>query len=308
MSSSYSEDGSDLEETDDQLEPDPPAAPANLEEESASDSESNQQTSAAQGPIEKILSHREGSDGSLEFFVKFRNKNYKACDWISENELEKTRSGKSIMQKYLKIYKDYPLQPPYYKPEYEIPEKIIAEEKTEDGVNFLVKWTDLDYDQVTWEPEDSLPEEMIQKFKKSNKIPHSSKKPIPPRPSPSEWKPLKKYPESKHGLHVRPYQLEGLNFISNLWYHKRNALLADEMGLGKTLQSSVFLAYLSKKQHINGPFLIVVPLSTISHWERETAEWTDLKTLSFYGIKERRNLIKNTSFFIRKNEYQNLTY
>ena len=300
MSSSYSENNSDLEQTDDQLEPDPPALIHHSEADTSSDSESNLQSAANQGPIEKILSHRENESGSLEFFVKFRDKNYKACDWISENEIEKTRSGKSIMQKYLKVYKDYPPQPPYFKPEYEIPEKIIAQEKTEEGKRYLVKWTDLDYDQVTWEPEESLDEEMIHSFKKSNKLPHSSKRQIPPHPPASEWKPLKKYPPSKHNLHIRPYQLEGLNFISNLWYHRRNALLADEMGLGKTLQSSVFLAYLSKKQHINGPFLIAVPLSTISHWERETAEWTDLKTLSFYGIKERRNLIKMYEFFYPK--------
>jgi len=41
-------------------------------------------------------------------------------------------------------------------------------------------------------------------------------------------------------------------------------MLADEMGLGKTCQSISFLSYLFHVQRIYGPFLVVVPLSTIT--------------------------------------------
>ena len=35
---------------------------------------------------------------------------------------------------------------------------------------------------------------------------------------------------------MRPYQLEGLNWMVKLQEHGVNGILADEMGLGKTLQ------------------------------------------------------------------------
>jgi SNF2 family DNA or RNA helicase len=43
-------------------------------------------------------------------------------------------------------------------------------------------------------------------------------------------------------------------------------MLADEMGLGKTIQSVSTLAHLASHEAIRGPFLVVAPLSTLSHW------------------------------------------
>ncbi|NWY98209.1 DDM1 helicase, partial [Loxia curvirostra] len=51
------------------------------------------------------------------------------------------------------------------------------------------------------------------------------------------------------------------------------AILADEMGLGKTIQTLCFLSYL-KCNKIDGPHLIVVPLSTVGNWLREIHRFT----------------------------------
>lgn len=40
------------------------------------------------------------------------------------------------------------------------------------------------------------------------------------------------------------YQLEGLNWMLDLWSKGNNGILADEMGLGKTVQSMAFLWHL----------------------------------------------------------------
>ena len=45
------------------------------------------------------------------------------------------------------------------------------------------------------------------------------------------------------------------------------------MGLGKTIQTIALLAYLMEFKHNNGPFLIVVPLSTMSNWVNELSKW-----------------------------------
>jgi len=45
---------------------------------------------------------------------------------------------------------------------------------------------------------------------------------------------------------MRPYQLEGLNFLIGLYEHGLNGILADEMGLGKTLQTISLLAFFKR--------------------------------------------------------------
>jgi hypothetical protein len=52
------------------------------------------------------------------------------------------------------------------------------------------------------------------------------------RPVPSQWIKFDKSPEYKNGNTLRPYQLEGLNWLSFCWHHRQNSILADEMGLG----------------------------------------------------------------------------
>ncbi|KAF1779903.1 ISWI family [Phytophthora cactorum] len=61
---------------------------------------------------------------------------------------------------------------------------------------------------------------------------------------------------------MKPYQLEGLNWMIRLHDSGVNGILADEMGLGKTLQSISLLAYLREARGIEGPHIIIVPKST----------------------------------------------
>ena len=42
---------------------------------------------------------------------------------------------------------------------------------------------------------------------------------------------------------------------------------------GKTIQTIALLSYLMEVKHNNGPFLIVVPLSTLSNWVNEFNKW-----------------------------------
>ena len=67
------------------------------------------------------------------------------------------------------------------------------------------------------------------------------------------------------------FQREGLDFLLK---SSGNALLADEMGLGKTVQT---LAYLSKEKNAF-PALIVAPLVTLTHWQREIEKFLKKKS------------------------------
>lgn len=47
----------------------------------------------------------------------------------------------------------------------------------------------------------------------------------------------------------------------SLYNNSLNGILADEMGLGKTIQTIALISHLMEKKKVNGPYLIIVPLS-----------------------------------------------
>ena len=74
-----------------------------------------------------------------------------------------------------------------------------------------------------------------------------------------------------YGLNwVRFFSLE---WMVSLYNNSLNGILADEMGLGKTIQTIALIAYLSEKKKNLGPYLIIVPLSTLSNWMLEFEKW-----------------------------------
>ena len=61
--------------------------------------------------------------------------------------------------------------------------------------------------------------------------------------------------------------------LVSLYNNKLNGILADEMGLGKTIQTIALVSYLMEKKANNGPYLVVVPLSTLANWTAEFEKW-----------------------------------
>uniref|UniRef100_A0A6B2KXV6 Uncharacterized protein n=1 Tax=Arcella intermedia TaxID=1963864 RepID=A0A6B2KXV6_9EUKA len=98
-------------------------------------------------------------------------------------------------------------------------------------------------------------------------------------------------PELLSGGTLRDYQLKGLNWLISLYENGLNGILADEMGLGKTIQTIALLAHLWSKG-IQGPFLVVAPLSTLSNWVNEFQKWTPTIPVILYHAKkvERKDL------------------
>jgi len=71
---------------------------------------------------------------------------------------------------------------------------------------------------------------------------------------------------------MRQYQLKGLEWMLYMYDNNTNMILGDEMGLGKTLQTISILAAL-KERGVEGPHLVIVPLSVISSWMNEFRKW-----------------------------------
>ncbi|RLN81646.1 hypothetical protein BBJ28_00020888 [Nothophytophthora sp. Chile5] len=94
---------------------------------------------------------------------------------------------------------------------------------------------------------------------------------------------------------MKPYQLEGLNWMIRLHDSGVNGILADEMGLGKTLQSISLLAYLREARGIEGPHIIIVPKSTVGNWMRELKRWCpSIRAFKFMGAKDERAAQRET--------------
>ena len=80
------------------------------------------------------------------------------------------------------------------------------------------------------------------------------------------------------------------------WYNRRSVLLADEMGLGKTVQSVTTLNHIWTVENVRGPFLVLAPLSTLSHWLREFEGWTEMNAIVYHGSNESRETIREFEF------------
>lgn len=66
------------------------------------------------------------------------------------------------------------------------------------------------------------------------------------------------------------------------------------MGLGKTIQTICFLNYLFHNQEAYGPFLLVIPLSTMTSWQREITRWApELNVVTYLGDITSRNIVSN---------------
>ena len=92
---------------------------------------------------------------------------------------------------------------------------------------------------------------------------------------------------------LKEYQVKGLEWMVSLYNNNLNGILADEMGLGKTIQTISLLTYLMEKKKNMGPFLVIVPLSTLSNWMLEFQKWSPSVTVvSFKGSPQQRRAVQ----------------
>ncbi|KAG9012481.1 hypothetical protein FRB94_005798 [Tulasnella sp. JGI-2019a] len=103
--------------------------------------------------------------------------------------------------------------------------------------------------------------------------------------------------DGSYKLELKDFQLTGLNWLGYIWSRGENGILADEMGLGKTVQSVAFLSWLVHTMHQYGPFLVVVPLSTLPAWQAQFKTWTpDLNVIAYVGSGKSREVIRQYEF------------
>ncbi|TFY69209.1 hypothetical protein EVJ58_g540 [Rhodofomes roseus] len=93
---------------------------------------------------------------------------------------------------------------------------------------------------------------------------------------------------------LKDYQLKGLQWMVSLYNNKLNGILADEMGLGKTIQTISLITYLIEVKKQRGPYLVIVPLSTMTNWSGEFAKWApSVNMISYKGNPAQRKTLQN---------------
>lgn len=187
-------------------------------------------------------------------------------------------------------------------------ERIIAERNApanadidHDHLEYLCKWTGLIYAESTWEDLDTVQEiaaeavaDYLERTGSAN-LPSRSANYSKSRP---KFTKLTEVPEyiTKCGT-LKEFQVTGLNWLAYLWSRGENGILADEMGLGKTVQSCSILNYLYHEKQQYGPFLVVVPLSTLPAWQMQLAQWApDLNVIAYTGNGASRDIIRKHEF------------
>lgn len=295
-----------------------------------------QQKKRGRKPAE-MKKHKAGAE-EQQFYIKTEGSSYVHCEWLSLAEIEERflRPGVEKVKRWLKKREEVEAENNAlwggepFNPNFTEVEKVIASQwivhPPDDPLNrkvemFLVKWKDLSYAEATWETREDVNDvEKIEEFERNNKIPEEEdEKPVEATPARiAEWHEVS--PVYKNENRLRDYQLQGLNWLVKSYHLNRNTILADEMGLGyvlsisfsicsnadrvrlcsKTIQSIAFLYHLFDVEKIRGPFMVVVPLSTIGHWQREFSEWTDLNVVMYHDNfrgKVTRALIREHEFF-----------
>ena len=83
---------------------------------------------------------------------------------------------------------------------------------------------------------------------------------------------------------LRPYQVEGFQFLTFLSTNGFGGVLADDMGLGKTLQALTWLAWLKLRHPKEERFqcLVVCPKSVVHVWKQEVARHSNLLSIALY--------------------------
>ncbi|KAF8575918.1 hypothetical protein K439DRAFT_1640966 [Ramaria rubella] len=101
---------------------------------------------------------------------------------------------------------------------------------------------------------------------------------------------------------LKDYQIKGLQWMVSLYNNRLNGILADEMGLGKTIQTISLITFLIERKRQPGPYLVVVPLSTINNWQNEFAKWAPaVRVLMYKGNPNARKALQGE---LRGGNYQ----
>ncbi|KAL6841831.1 hypothetical protein ACP4OV_028343 [Aristida adscensionis] len=295
--------------------------PKGIAEEAMRNDESTQPT------VVSITSDSDQQWDNVEFYIKWKGQSYLHCQWKTLSDLQSVSGFKKVLNYTKRVAEEQRYKRALSREEVEVHdvgkemeldlikqysqvERIFADRMSKvDGDDlvpeYLVKWQGLPYAESTWEKDTDIEfaQDAIDEYKAREAATAILGKTVDfqRKKSKASLRRLDDQPEWLKGGKLRDYQLEGLNFLVNGWRNDTNVILADEMGLGKTIQSVSMLGFLHNAQEINGPFLVVVPLSTLSNWAKEFRKWLpNMNVVIYVGNRASREMCQQYEFFSNK--------
>ncbi|ORY75470.1 chromo domain protein 1 [Protomyces lactucae-debilis] len=292
-------------------------------------------TTEKQDAIDLVLDHQrlategEATDDvepkrNLEYLVKWQNYSHLHNTWETYSFLSGFKGAKRVdnyIRQYVVIDAEIRRDPATTREdieamdiererrrealeEFKSIDRIVDARDGDDVTEYLVKWKQLYYDSCTWEKASDLKDEgqpFVDAYldRASSAIAPSLSQAYTATNRP-KFKKLEKQPSYITGGELRDFQLTGVNWMAYLWSKNENGILADEMGLGKTVQTVSFLSYLVHGLRLNGPFLVIVPLSTVPAWQETLALWSaDLNCITYLGNTKAREMIRDYEWYGR---------
>uniref|UniRef100_A0A8C7KHD1 Chromodomain helicase DNA binding protein 2 n=1 Tax=Oncorhynchus kisutch TaxID=8019 RepID=A0A8C7KHD1_ONCKI len=264
----------------------------------------------------------EKDEGETHYLIKWKGWSYIHNTWESIDSLTQQKvKGLKKLENFKKknnelnawLNKASPEDSEYYNcqqelttdlnKQFQILERVIAHShknaSSSNEPEYLCKWMGLPYSECSWEDGALLGKKFqhcIDSFTNRNSsktVPSKDCKVLKQRP---RFVALKNQPLyiGDENLLLRDYQLDGLNWLAHSWCRCNSVILADEMGLGKTIQTISFLSYLFHQHQLYGPSLVVVPLSTLTSWQREFDTWApDMNVVVYLGDVMSRKSIRD---------------
>ena len=284
--------------------------------------------------IDAILNHRVREDvakvpfsnpgrDDFEYFVKWQGRAHYHATWERNATLASCRGIRRLENYFRKIVLDDVHMhhdedvPPEDKEKWSLDrerdidalndyckvERVIGAWTNEDGsTDYLVKWRGLYYESCTWETSELVTTiaqpEIGRYLERTSKVPTSDKHESNPNTR-SKWEKIREQPSYIKNGTLREFQITGLNFLAFNWCNSKNVILADEMGLGKTVQTVSFINWLRHDRNQQGPFIVVVPLSTMPSWAETFDYWApDVNYVVYNGNEASRNIIKQYELMV----------
>ena len=285
--------------------------------------------------VEVVLNHRprEGANpkypdidrNDFEFYIKWQGQSYYHATWETAETLANCRSTRrldnyirKVLWEELRVNKDEEAAPEEREKwnldrerdvealeDYKKVERIIGMRDGDMETEYLVKWKRLAYDGCTWESEELVSDiaqhEIDRYLDRSSHLPVSVKSEMNPATR-KPFETIKGTPRFLQNGELKEFQVKGLNFMAFNWVRNRNVVLADEMGLGKTVQTVAFINWLRHVRRQQGPFVVVVPLSTVPSWAETFDIWTpDLNYVVYSGSHGSRDVIREHELVMNGN-------
>lgn len=243
---------------------------------------------------EKILAEHTEENGSISYLVKLPNLSYHHLEWIPEQSILNSPNSETIISEFKTLTQQNQSKDIFNPDNYQI-EKLITFRIEPNGTkSYLTKWTNLDYRNLTWEPESGIPQKFIIEFTKYNQIPDFKDQFITPKMDYTKWRPFE-VPE----FTPKDYQIEDLNFIAHSFCHEQNVILSYENGLGSSVECCMFLKWLIDNENIKQPFLIIATEKRIEEFKNslKLLNIDNFQVLTFTKPRIQRDVIAGFELF-----------